>query len=250
MNENRGKNWTIEEEMFLEEKFGILSYEKIAEKLGRPVGGISKKAIKLGLGNPLDCSGFLTANKLAEILGMDAKCIARWVKEYGLVGSKRNISHKRRNWQISINNFFIWAEKNQDKFNAFRIEENILGKEPEWLKVKRKNDYNLRNEGKPYTEEEDKFILSNYKYITYPEIALILGRSTNGITQRIKKIKNKGKDKVILLPWTDLEIEMLFEFKKQGLTLNNIAEELGRTLGSVRWKLRDLNYKSRGEDNK
>ena len=46
---------------------------------------------------------------------------------------------------------------------------------------------------KKYTKQEEKFIVKNYKKLTNIEIAKILGKTVNGITLKIRSLKNELK---------------------------------------------------------
>ena len=66
--------------------------------------------------------------------------------------------------------------------------------------------------------------------------------------ERISNLKCDGKlkNKLVILPWTDEEINIVLDLRAKGLSINKIAIELGRSYGSVMWKERELRKENCG----
>ena len=240
----RRRKWTREEIEILESHYGLWSFEAIGKNINRSAEAVRRKAYRLQLGKATRYTGNLTARDLGHALGVCPKTIVRWIKNEGLKGKFSVVENKRKVWRIDINNFWEWAEEHQHLFNATRMEENILGVEPNWFKEKRKKDYPLRNEGKVFTKDEDEFILANYKTMNYIYIGKLLGRTKASVKHRIRKLKLKNK--LVILPWTDEEINIVLDLRAKGLSINKIAIELGRSYASVMWKERELRKENCG----
>lgn len=66
----RNPNWTNEETLFLEEKWGTLSVPEIAKKLNRPVGGVINKVSRLGLPSFLECGSYVSLGAIFDLMGL------------------------------------------------------------------------------------------------------------------------------------------------------------------------------------
>lgn len=242
----RGKHWTKEDKEYLEENWGLVYVEYIANKLNRDVTAVLAMAESMNLGGCYVAGGFLNANTVAKIFGISNKTVSNyWIKKCGLVARKRRLI-KQYMWFIDIEDLTEWLKNNQDKWDSRRVELFALGQEPEWLKEKRKADMKEPiNKRKPWTSIEKQRVTNYFNQgKSKKEIASILGRTEHAIQRQISKLKAEGslkKDRVVLY-WQKEEKELLFELEKQGLTDKEIAEELGREdfhISDYRRKLRN-----------
>lgn len=64
----RGKNWTKEEDLYLEEYWGVKSIATIAKNLGRTKDAIMVRKNRLGLGRFLDNGEYITYSQLLKAL--------------------------------------------------------------------------------------------------------------------------------------------------------------------------------------
>lgn len=232
--------WTKEEIKFIEEKYGVLSFEAIGKRLGRSKEAIRVKAKRLDLGGIFNASEYLTAKELARALNVDSKTIIRWIEKHGLKGNLKKIGLKGYFWRIKPNNFWKWAKDHQDMIRWSKVEFNILGKEPKWVKAARQNDMvKPKRQATNWTSVEDSYLRMYWDVgKTAKEIAEILNRTIPGIRKRARKIGLRNK--VIEISWKPEEIKILKEMKLQGYTDNEVAEELGRDISSVSWKRKML----------
>ena len=74
------KRWSKEEELYIQENIGRLSYEQIAIDLGRSRDAVKIRQYRRGLPAPSRRSGWLTGNQAANILGVDIHAIMRLAK--------------------------------------------------------------------------------------------------------------------------------------------------------------------------
>jgi hypothetical protein len=94
----RPRHWSAEEVSYLEEWYGRMSDDRLAEKLGRPVLGIRLKAKRLRIRKR---NTGLTATRVARIFGVDPKAVVHWI-EAGLLRGRRGYAvGPNRTWHIT-----------------------------------------------------------------------------------------------------------------------------------------------------
>ncbi|NFI05177.1 hypothetical protein FC959_12290 [Clostridium botulinum] len=235
------KRWTEEDLEFLMNNFGRISLQSISENLNRSKIAIQGKAHRLGL-ILLETNEQLTAAQLAEAIGADRKTVAAWIKNKGLKACKRVIGDKASYWRINIEDFWKFALLNKEIIDFRKFKENSLGKEPSWVKETRMKDYkNIpKNNSKKWTKYQEALLIKYWNdRKTNEEIANLLGRSRTSVRMHAINVL-KLKPKQVRLQWKPIEIEMLLDMLSKGYTHNKIAEELGRGVSSIRWKLGEL----------
>ena len=133
------------------------------------------------------------------------------------------LRQKRKTYRkiVYLNEFWQWAEKNQDALDFSKLEYLILGKEPEWVFKKRKSDSIKTNTAKTtaWTEYEDNQLINlvkEYRY-TIKELSYILHRTESAIQKRLENLgclyrpipEPKHND------WTDEEVDILLKALKE-----------------------------------
>lgn len=95
---NRSRHWSAQEVSYLEEWYGRMSDDRVAEKLNRPVLGIRLKAKRLRLRKR---NTGLTAARVAKIFAVDPKAVVRWI-DTGLLHARRSYAvGPNRTWHIT-----------------------------------------------------------------------------------------------------------------------------------------------------
>lgn len=236
------KKWTEEEELILQEQYGVIPLYSIAKRLNRPVGGVKTKAYRLNLGRTTEASEYLTIKDLARAFKTDPTHVKKvWVDNRGLKVKYKILNQKRKFYQVCLKDFWVWAKQNKEKLNFSKLEVGILGAEPAWVAEKRKYDFKRQDKKKHqlWTLDEDKLLKMYWcTEKTCNEIGKILGRSCKAVEKRARKIGLKQKK--IEIRWTELEVEILINMKLKGYTDRSIAEEIGRSEGNIRWKRTEL----------
>lgn len=135
------KFWTAEEEELLSDLWGSISVDKIAKKLDRTVSSVKNKANLLGLGSQMENNyDGIRLPALCELFNVSANTVnIGWVA-LGLKTKTRYISNLTFYTYVEIKDLFSFLEMNQNIWDSRSLEKNILGKEPDWLKAKRKSD--------------------------------------------------------------------------------------------------------------
>ena len=239
------RNWTKQEEEYLIENWGTLSVGTIAKNLNRSENAVVVRKCRLGLGSFLESGEYITWNQLHIALGIgtaDVYKMISWVRNRGFpIHTKRvnNNSFK----VVYLDEWWVWAEKNRDFLDFSKFEENLLGKEPQWVKEKRRHEVEKKHKyiTTPWTKTEDEkllFLVAKQNY-TYDDLSKIL-RRTNGAIQ--KRLCYLGvKDRPIKVDnhtrWTDYDLYRLGELIKSGYGYDLIAEEIGKSSKACRGRV-------------
>lgn len=146
---------------------------------------------------------------------------------------------------VYLDEFWKWAEENKHLLDFSKLEENILGVEPDWVKQKRKLDSQDARTytTAPWTDAEDRKLdrlVREGKY-TIDQLADIFHRREGAIKRRIydlcidaKPQRNRHRE------WTDKETQQLVFLRQEGYSFEQIGKKLGRSASSCRGKAERL----------
>lgn len=245
----QARNWTREEYNLLAEWWGQYSIPTIAKRMNRSEDAIRIKASRMGLGAHVAASDLISFNVLIQELGISKNGSSysfthKKLTALGLpIHTHRVQSNSFR--MVNIEEFWEFAEKNRHLFDFSRLEENVLGAEPAWVKVKRTEDFKRTFMVKPHnthwTEADDRELLRllrQYKY-TYPEIAARLNRSEGGIQRRILDLGYKERpikaDNHV--QWTDEQLQAIGRMMKAGSSYETMSSVIGKSTKAIRGKV-------------
>ncbi|MDU6263766.1 MAG: hypothetical protein E6600_04620 [Anaerocolumna aminovalerica] len=239
------RKWTQEDSDYLSDKWGTVSLKSIAKKLNRTENAILLKVQRLGLGAFLESGEYVTWNQFLYALGIQGgykyKAIS-WIKNRGFPIHTKRV-HKDSFKVVYIEEFWKWAVKNKDFLDFSKFEENALGKEPEWVKTKRKHDFIKSKSYKtvPWTKTEDlklKKLLKDYRY-TYLELSRILQRTTGAIQRRICELglKERPLKADNHVKWTDEEFETLYQLIDDGFGYEYMQDIIGKSAKAIRGRV-------------
>jgi transposase len=241
--------WPKDQVEYLEERWGAVSIKAIAKYLGKSVNAVKIKADRLGLGRNLLSYDGITVNQLALAINTSYSLVKHWIKRYGFPAKSKVFANEKPILVVRYEDFWKWAEEYKHLLNFARVEPNILGPEPEWVKEKRKADQLKYNKGcRPWTKEDDRLLISMvkaYQY-TYPEIAKALRRSEGAVKRRLQDLNIKARPVRLNnhVKYTEQEIEQLLELFRKGYSIDTIAAKLGKSALGVRGKLERMGYKN------
>ncbi|HDK7138900.1 TPA: hypothetical protein PTV74_001412 [Clostridium botulinum] len=241
------RDYTKEELIYLEEKWGAKSVKAIARKLNRSEWAVRMKAYKMGLGDPKLSIDGITINQLSKAIGVHYQSIMRnWVEQYGFPVKNKVLINESITYATQ-NDFWEWAKDNKNLIDFSRIEENILGKEPQWAKEKRRIDILANNKSRnkrPWTDSEIEKLISLLKTynFTYADIAERLGRSQSAVKRKIYdlKIPYRPVPKRRGVFWTKDQKVKLKELYDKGYTPTLISKTIGKSEFSIYEKLRAM----------
>lgn len=189
---NSGKRWTEEDKCRLETLWGKKSVKAIGNALGRSEASIKGMVRKLELGAFFD-NGYYTAKEVGDLLKVHKSTVLIWIKEKGLRAIKRKKLSKHM-YQITLEDLYDWLKLNQDLWNASKLEYMTLGKEEEWLELKRRNDSNFKKKCIPYQPKEDRLVKRMYlNGCSNREISEKTGRSIDSVKKRVSYLRKKYK---------------------------------------------------------
>jgi biotin operon repressor len=245
----QARNWTKGELDRLAEEWGQYSIPTLAKRLNRSEDAIKIRAQRMGLGAHIAASELISLNVLMQELGLSrGGSNYTWsfqkLKEAGLkIHTQRVQNNSFR--MVDIEEFWEFAEKNRHLFDFSRLEENALGAEPSWVKVKRAEDYRRTFLVKPHnhkwTDAEDKELLRllrAYRY-TYPEIAAKLRRSEGAIQRRVNDLGIKERPIKVdnHVQWTEEQFKQLGRMMKAGSNYETMSAVLGKSAKAIRGKV-------------
>lgn len=243
----RGKDWTDEEIEYLESSWGVTTMPGIAKKLGRSVQGVRQKAYAIGLSRFMDNGSYVTLHQLLLALGLKSSYsyLNMKLKNRGLPIRYKTAIRKRYKI-VYLNEFWKWAKENQTHLNFSKFEENMLGPEENWVKVKRYNDSKIKRTVNvtPWTEKEDRILedLINKQKYNYTEIARRLRRSEGAVTRRINDLGLKGRPlrEAPHNVWTKEQLETLKEMLLKRSLYMDMADKIGKSEKAIRGKVYSL----------
>ena len=244
-----GRTWTAEEIDYLQSSWGTVSIQGIANHLNRTVTAVEREAIRLKLGPFMLNGDYITMNQLYQALGLSNGNETRWqawiLKRDFPVKLIKIKTRKLR--AVYIDDFWKWAEVNQDILDLSKLEPLILGKEPKWVSKKRKQDFlrkQILNKGKEWTYYDDMLLLGLLKecQYTYKELARLTKRTPCAIKFRIKKLGTPYRPvgKICVNAWTEHDIQDLINKINEGYTRQELAIHFNRTVPAIDGKLSKL----------
>lgn len=240
--ERNGKIWTPEETDYLREHWGIASVKTIAGYLKRSPNAIIVKKDRLKLGSFLESGEYVAYNQLMNILGLGNGCTYKnisWIQNKGFpIHTKRvnNNSFK----VVRINEFWEWAERNRSMVDFSKLEPNILGKEPKWVKLQRELDADDFKTTPWEQWEDDKliFLLGKFKY-SYYDLSFELNRSCGAIQRRVIDLglKERPLKAENHIKWQTMEIEDMKYLISLGYNYKGLAKAIGKSDKAIRGKV-------------
>ena len=243
------KPWTEEDENYLCENWGHMTFDGLCKHLGRSKNAILVRVGRLGLPPYLEAGDYITMHQLSLALGFgstsDKYFQISWVEKRGFpIHNKRRGSCTYR--VVYLNEFWAWAEKNRSFLNFGKMEPLALGAEPDWVAEQRRKDFNsfALQRKDAWTPDEDSrlvTLLRQHKY-GYAELSEILHRSAGAIQRRccdlgIKERPVKADNHGEASKWTEAHFRTLADGIRNGDSYMLIAQKLGKSEKAVRGKV-------------
>lgn len=229
----RRKKWTEDEDFYLYENVGKMTFLKIGIELGRSEGSVANRADVLGI-KIVDNQGFLDGETFCETIGISRSTFEYWRKAHNFPAKKRK---DFKYLAIDLDKFWNWAKKNKKIINWTKFETGALGVEPRWVREVRKNNRYNRNK-KVWELDEDEILKRMIaKGATYPELSKVLRRSHGSIRRRIYDLYLPPPAKTEKKRWTEEDVAYAVEKLRNGADLMTVAADLGRSESGLREKL-------------
>jgi hypothetical protein len=244
-----GRTWTKEDEEYLQDNWGSVSIAGIAKYLGRSLNAVKLKAQKSGLSDARMNFDGITLNQLALALDKTFTSVKSWIETYGMPVKKKLFCKEARVMVIGYSDFWKWAEQHKEVINLAKMEENMIGPEPKWAKVKRNAD-KLRSQktwqSVKWTIAEDQILaqLVRLQDTTYSYLANHFNRSESSIKRRLYDLNINFRpvslDKHVR--YTTTEVQQLMEMAQAGYGYETIAQRIGKGALGVRGKLERMKF--------
>lgn len=240
LTERKTKKWSKEDIEFLNEKWGSASIESIAKYLNRTDEAVRYKAFRLGLPAFTECVDGVLLTEFADVIGIDYKRMLRWKSKYHFPVISKKITKQTNRYYVNIDEFWKWAKSHDHLIDFSKIDENILGAEPSWVKKQREVDKRAdKSPLKRWTaKEEQKLIkmVNQFKF-TYDDLSNEFGRPQRSIYEKLKELNIDARPVAReRMNWTKKEIEDLKRMKAAGLSRKEIANKLNRTPEAITQK--------------
>lgn len=187
--------YTEEEASYIAENWGTKSLTALSKKLGRSPSALIRYAENHGLGGAyVVCNDLLSIQEAADVLGVNYTTIRRhWMKDLKFPARMRRYN-ERGVYRVNVDDLLKWCENHQDKFTTEHMELFALGKEPDWLTLKRKKDAKKSPVQKMWDLESEELLL---KYImrgyTNTQIADLMKRTKNSISRKKCRLIEAGR---------------------------------------------------------
>ena len=106
-----GRLWTDEEDEYLEEMAGIISDAEIAENLGRTECAVHvRRERERGLPSQSKHPAYITANRAASLLGLDAHKVCGWI-DCGIMPGERIDTVFQATRRVLLSVFYRWMQQ-------------------------------------------------------------------------------------------------------------------------------------------
>lgn len=241
---NAKKTWSAEDDEYLREHWGCRGgIPSIANQLGRSIEAVKNRAVDLALGPFIKGGTLVSLNVLFHIvIGDGIKggynfTRTRW-ERLGLPLHFVRINSNRF-YMIDIEEFWRWAQKHQSALDFSRFEENALGKEPAWVKEKRKVDRENRRiqhyKKCPWSPEEVAILRNMLEHeATYADLERALQRSSQAIRRKIYDLYLPRPKRSKQVAWTEDDMRTLVRLTNQGYSEDYCAKAMNRSCQAVR----------------
>lgn len=150
-NSNNIRKWTQAEDDFYWENAGSMSYDEMAKRLGRTPAAVKCHFTRRGFPAGSKMAGWLTAQKVAEMLSIDPHKTVTWIR-LGILPGELMFFKEREIHRISLIRFKMWLVKPEHwiYFDARKIKNLALRSlvlraqqrwEDEWWSTRQVADY-------------------------------------------------------------------------------------------------------------
>ena len=231
---------------YITDKWGEVSLEHIAKKLNRPVSGLINKLGRMQLGAFLDNGDYITVHQLFIAIGRTGGndyTFKQWIKK-GFPMKKKKV-HNTSFRIIHISDFWKWAKEYRMHIDFNKLEKNVLGEEPIWVREQRNADiafakYKLI----PWTTKEDiqlQNLLKLYKY-SYSQLSQSLMRTEGAIKRRmvdlciIERPLRENPHSI----WTKEQIKTVITLYHKGYRSTVISEYIDKSEQAINGKIERL----------
>lgn len=202
---NKVTRWSMKEEDFLKEKWGISNLNNIAKRLNRSTNSVTLKAYQMSLREQINANGsYFTPIDVSNILNVNISTLYTWMRN-GLLKNRKFRVGKKTKYQISVDDFCKFIEEYQCKWNSNEADISLI--KSYFVSYFICEDGSLTIRDDPYKWLEEKVIRDKQEY------------------------------RKLMKPWTTNEEKVLLHMLGEGYSHREISGKLGRTMGSTKTKI-------------
>ena len=201
------RHWTVEDIDYLKRSWGREGLKRICNELKRTERAVTTRAYKLGLPPCYLQSEDIPLSEFCRDTGINRfRVLQTLVPKYDFPIKTSKPGKKRLYHYVDIELILPWLESHQDLYDASAFPLFYFGEDPDWLAKKRKADAKLKHE----TGHE-------------------------AVPGKFRADR-----------WTPEEVAAARDLLRIGLSIEAVAERLGRSVGAVKHKItrESLSYQS------
>lgn len=186
------RDWTPEEEQYLEKWYEKRGVPFLAKKLKRTEDSVKRKAQSMGMNAYV--LEKLYVRTVAKCFDCDSSVINRWISKYNLPYSQV-IRGQTTCKLIGQEQFWKWAEEHKDLIPWSKYEIGTILPEPDWVRQIIRQ-YSYKNNRKAITDYDILSVVSlRRRGYTFPQISKELGRTLDSVKHIWRKYnKNNTKE--------------------------------------------------------
>lgn len=181
------QRWTADEEALLSDKYGIVADAVLARKLARTVDAIHVRAARLGVPRS---GNFYTAVRAGAALGVDSKTVVAWIRA-GLLNARKapyKIGGRGRPWRILPQDLEAFVKTHPERLDLRRMPVGYL----RTLLRRQVPATHVSATWRPWTPDEDAYLINYRTRRTQAEMATYLNRSKEAVHYRLGLLRQAG----------------------------------------------------------
>jgi len=109
---NRTNTWTEEEDRFLQDNLGRMPLDELTKSLGRSANSLKLRSVRKGYTPPTKVSGWISANKAGELLGLDSHTVPNWFR-LGVIPGRYACTKNADIIMINLDDLKFWATRSR-----------------------------------------------------------------------------------------------------------------------------------------
>lgn len=182
------REWTKQEEAYLDKFYEKRGVGYLAKKLKRTEISVKRKAHSLGH-NAYVCES-LYVKTVAKCFNCDSRVVNRWIDKFGLPCD--TVQRGQMTCRlIDGNTFWKWAYEHQDIILWGKYERFSILPEPDWVKEAISNYTKKNNRKKVSSVDVSTVVWRRKQGYTYKQIAKELGRGEDSVKHMYRKYKKE-----------------------------------------------------------